>query len=138
VWAIEIVEALPDGQLLLEIDVIAVREQRVELVLVGSLGPLHFPVQLRCARFYVDVFHAQVGHGPVEQSLELVAAGRADGAYPERELLHHVVDEVDGIRLRVALVNLECTDSRRVVDRRVLVAPYGRSLLSCQREELRV
>jgi len=74
----------------------------------------------------------------MEESLELVAAVRADGAYPERELLHHVVDEVDGIRLGVPTIDLECTDPRRVVDRRVLVAPYGRSLLSCQREELRV
>jgi hypothetical protein len=48
----------------------------------------------------------------------------ADGSYPKWELLHHIVivDEVDGIRLGVPTIDLECTDSRSVVDRRVLVA----------------
>ena len=55
VWAVEIVEVLPDGQLLLEIHVISKREQLVKLVLVGSMGPLHFPVQLRRARLDVYV-----------------------------------------------------------------------------------
>ena len=62
----------------------------------------------------------------------------ADGSYPKRKLFHHVIDEVDGIRLRVATIDLECTDSCGVVDRGVLVAPDGRSLLSRQREELHV
>ena len=42
----------------------------------------------------------------------------ADGSYPKWELLHHIVDEVDGIRLGVPTIDLECTDSRSVVDRR--------------------
>ena len=62
----------------------------------------------------------------------------ADGAYPKRELLDHVVDEVDGIRLRVPLVDLQRSNSRGIVDRGVLVAPYRRSLLSDKREELHV
>ncbi len=54
----------------------------------------------------------------------------ADGSYPKRELLHYVVDEVDGIRLGVAAIDFEYTDSRGVVNRCVLVAPNRRSLLS--------
>ena len=38
--------------------------------------------------------------------LELVAAVGSDGADAERELLDDVVDEVDGVRLGVALVDL--------------------------------
>ena len=57
-----------------------------------------------------------------------MAAIRAEGSDSKRELFHDVVDEVDGIGLRVALVDLECPNSRRVIDGRVLVAPYGRSL----------
>lgn len=59
-------------------------------------------------------------------------------AIPKGELFHHVVDEVDGIRLRVPLVDLQHSNSVRVIDGRVLVAPYRRSLLSLQREELHV
>jgi len=39
-WPVEIVEAHPGRQLLLEINVVAAREQRVELVFVRSVGPL--------------------------------------------------------------------------------------------------
>ena len=49
-WAIEIVKAFPHGQLLVEIQVIAVGEELVELVLVGSVGPLDFSIELRRAR----------------------------------------------------------------------------------------
>ena len=38
-----VVEFLPGGQLLLEIDVIAISEELVELVLVGAMRPLDLP-----------------------------------------------------------------------------------------------
>jgi hypothetical protein len=66
VRAVEIVEVLPDGQLFLEINVVAIHKQLVELVFVGSVGPLNLAVQLRHARFDVDVLHAQVSHVSVE------------------------------------------------------------------------
>ena len=50
VWAVEIVEAFPHGQFLLEIHVVAIREQLIELVLVGPMRPLDLPVQLRRPR----------------------------------------------------------------------------------------
>ena len=61
---------------------------------------------------------------PVEEGLELVAAVGSNGSNAERELLDHIVDEVDRIGLGVALVDLQCTNSCRVVDRRVLIAPH--------------
>ena len=36
VWTVVVVEALPDSQLLVEINVVSVGEQLVELILVGS------------------------------------------------------------------------------------------------------
>ena len=107
-WSVEVVELFPDSQFLLEIHVTPVREQLIELIFVGSVGPLDLAVLLRRARFDVDVPHPQVSHVPVEQGLELVAAVGSDRADPERELLHHVVDEVDGVCLRVAAVDLAC------------------------------
>lgn len=58
---VEIVEALPVGKLLLEIPVVAVREELVELVFVGSVGPLGLTIELRRARFDLYVLHSQVG-----------------------------------------------------------------------------
>jgi hypothetical protein len=40
VRTVEIVEVPPDGQLFLEIHIVAIREELVELVLFGSVGPL--------------------------------------------------------------------------------------------------
>jgi hypothetical protein len=54
---------------------------------------------------------------PVEQRLELVSSVGSDGAYPKRELLHHIVDEVDGVSLRVAAVTLQRANSSSIVDR---------------------
>ncbi len=84
---------------------------------------LDLPVQLWRASLDVDVFHAQVGDMPVEERLELVAAVGSNGSNAERELLDHIVDEVDRIGLGVALVDFQCANSRRIVDRRVLIAP---------------
>jgi hypothetical protein len=102
------------------------------------MGPLDLAVKLRRPWLDVDVLHAQVSHVPMEERLELVAAIRSDRADSKRELFHDVVDAVDRIRPCVALVYLECSDSRGVIDRRVLIAPNGRSLPSRKRDELRV
>ena len=67
-----------------------------------------------------------------------MAAISADRSDPERELLDHVVNEVDRIRLSVAVIDLQRTNSRGVVDRRVLITPNGRSLFSRKRQELHV
>ena len=102
------------------------------------MGPLDFPVQLWRARLDVDVFHALVGDMPVEERLELVAAVGSDGADPKRELLYHVVDEVDGTRLGVPAVDLQRPNARRVIDGRVLVAAHRGTVFPLQSEELHV
>jgi hypothetical protein len=66
----------------------------------------------------------------VEQRLELVATIDLDGADLKRELLHDVVDEIDGVGLRVTAVDLQRANSRGIVDRCVLFAPYRRLRLS--------
>ena len=86
---IVVVETFPCGKLLLEINIVAIVDQLVELVLVGSVGPLDFTVELRRSRLDVDVFHAEVSDVAVKERLELVAAVSSDGAYPERELRDH-------------------------------------------------
>ena len=122
VRSVVVVELLPGGQLLFEIDVITISDEWVELSLVGAMSPLDLPIQLWRSRLDVDVFHARVGDMPVEECLELVDAVASDGANSEGELLHDVVDEVDGVGLRVALVDLQRTNPSRVVDRRVLIS----------------
>ena len=77
------------------------------------MGSLDLPVQLWRTWLDVDVFHALVGDMPVEECLKLVAAVGSDGANVEGELLHDVVDEVDGVGLRVALVDLQRTNPIR-------------------------
>jgi hypothetical protein len=100
--------------------------------------PLDFAVELRRPRFDVDVFQAQVRYVPVEQRLELVTAIGSNRSYPKRELVHHVVDEVDSVGLGVAAVDLECANSCGVVDGRVLITSHRRALLPLQCQELHV
>ena len=85
VRSVVIVEAFPGSQLLLEIDVVAIAEQLIELLLVGSMRPLDFAVELRSTWFDVDVLHAQVCDMPMEERLELVAAIGLDRAESETE-----------------------------------------------------
>ncbi len=75
----------------------------------------------------------------MEERLELVAAVCADGLDPERELLDDafdVVDEIDGVGLGVTLVDLQCADPRRIVDRGVLVASHRAAPFPLQSQEL--
>ena len=105
------------------IDVLVIGESLVELVLVGAMGSLDLPVQLWRTWLDVDVFHAEIGDMPVEERLELVAAVGPNGSNTEWELLDPIVDEVDRIGLGVALVDFQCANPRRIVDRRLLRAP---------------
>ena len=116
VWAVDVVEAFPCSQLLFEIHVVSVREQLVELVFVGAMGSLDLPVQLRRARLDVDMLHPQISDVPVEQGLELVTSIRADHADSEREPLDDVVDEIDGVRLRLTFVGLQRANSDGIID----------------------
>ena len=105
--SIVIVEAFPGSQLLPEIDVVAIGEQLIKLLLVGSMRPLDLAVELRSTWFDVYMLHAQVCDMPMEERLELVAAVGLDRADPKRKLFDHVVDEVDGAGLGVTAIHLE-------------------------------
>jgi hypothetical protein len=79
----------------------------VELLLIGAVRALDLPVELRRARLDVDVPDALVGQVPVEEDLEPVAAVRAHRVDAEGELPDDMVDERDGVLLRVAAIDLE-------------------------------
>ena len=133
---VEVVEPFPYRQLLFEIDIVLVGEELIELVLVGSMGPLDRSVQLRRSWFDVGVLHAQVCDVPVKERLELVAAVRSYHLDPERKLFDDVVYGVDGVGLGVALVDLESPNACGVIDRRLLVAPHRTASFSLQSQEL--
>jgi hypothetical protein len=94
VGTVVISEVLPFSELLSGINIALVREQLVELLLVGSVGSFHLAVELRCPRFEVDVSDPLVGYAPVEPCLELMSVIGSDGVDPERGLLDRGVDEV--------------------------------------------
>jgi hypothetical protein len=58
---------------------------------------------------------------PVELGLPLMAAIGANCMNPERELLDHEVDEVDGVPLRMP-IDLQSPNSSSVIDGRVLIS----------------
>ena len=123
-WAVVVVELLPFGQLLVEIDIAGVRQQLVELLLVGPMRPLHLAVELRRPGLDVDVADALIGEVPMKLGLELMAAVGPHRMNPKRELCDHVVEKTYGVRLGVARVNLEGPDAGGIVDGGVLIATY--------------
>jgi len=120
VGSVDVVELLPHGELLGQVDVVGVLEELVELELVGEVRALDLPVQVGARRLDVDVSDALVLDVPVELRLELVSVISPDGVDAEREAIDDVVDEVDRVRLGVLVVDAQRTDPRGVVDRRVL------------------
>ena len=98
--SVEIVELLPGSELLVQIDIIGVRQQLVELLLVGSMRSLDLAIQLRGSRFDVYVPDTLVLHVPMEAGLPLMSAIRTHRMdAEERKLLDHVVDKVKSIEL---------------------------------------
>src|SRR5262249_13859875 len=65
-------------------------------------------------------------------------AVRPYGVNPERELLDDMVDEGDGVVLRVTPVDLEGPHPGGIIDRRVLVAPNPLAVFAAERQELHV
>src|SRR5262245_31535252 len=107
----KVVEALPLGEFLLQIDVAFVGEQLVELLFVGSVRSLDLSVELWRTWLDVGVANAFVLDMPVEPGLEFVSVVGSDFLDPEREPSDHVVDEVDGIRLGVSIIDLRGADT---------------------------
>ena len=63
---VEVIEVLPNGQLLIEIDIVSVSQQLVKLVLIGPMRSLNFTIQLWRAGLDVNVTKTFVFDMPVE------------------------------------------------------------------------
>ncbi len=68
-----VVELLPDGELLPEIDVVGVIEQLVKLKFAGQMRTFDLAVEVGARRLDVHVRDTEVLHMPVESDPELVA-----------------------------------------------------------------
>ena len=137
-WSSEIVEALPLVELRLQIDVALVAEQLVELLLVRAMRTLDLAVQLRGASSDVRVADALVLDVPVELRLELMTVVGPDLPDSKWELIDDVVDEIDGARLGMLLVDLERPHSRYVINGCELEAPDLLAVIAPKRQELDV
>lgn len=100
------------------------------------MGSLDLTVELRRARFDIDMPHPLVFDVVVELCLELMAPVGADRMDAERELLDHVVNEVYGILLIVTLVNSQGPDSGGVIDGHVLKTADPAVICGLKAEEL--
>ena len=116
----EVVEAFPFVEFGFEINVTSVAEKLIELLLIRSVGSFDFAVELRCAAFDVGVPDAEIFDMPMEFGLELMTVVSSNLANAEWELFDDVVNEVDGVCLRVLLVDLESANSGCIVDRCIL------------------
>jgi hypothetical protein len=106
----------------MKVYVTGVRQQLVELLLVGPVRPLDLAIELRGAWLDVGMTDALVLDVPMELGLELMAIVGPHLADPEGEPGNDVVDEGDRIGLGVPVVDLERPDAGRIVNGGVLVA----------------
>ena len=97
---------------------------------------LDFSVQLPGSALNVGVTNALVLDMPMELGLELMAIVGPHLADPEGEPGNDVIDEGDRIGLGMPVVDLECPDAGRVINRGVLVALDRLAVLSLKDQEL--
>ncbi len=116
----KVVEALPFVEFSLQIDVTFVAEKLVELLLIRTVGTFDFAIELRGAPFDVGVPDPEIFDMPMEFGLNFVTVVGPHLANAELELFDNVVNEVDGVCLRMLLVDLESANSGCIVDRCVL------------------
>ena len=135
---IEVVELLPGGQFLVEINVVSVSQKLVELLLVGPVRPLDLAIELWRPRLDVHMPDALVLDMPMELGLPLMPAISADRVDTEGELLDHVIDEVDRALLVVPMVNLQGANPRGIINGRVLIATNLSIIFCFQGQELHV
>lgn len=95
VGSVEVVEVFPDLELLVEIYVVRVVQQLIELLLVRSMRPLYFSVQL--GRSGLDVYMPDAGifDMPVELRLPFMAAISTDLLDSEREFFDDKIEEIN-------------------------------------------
>jgi len=115
-----------------------VAEKLIELLLVRTVGSFDFAVELRSASFDVGVSDPEIFDMPMEFGLELVTVVSSNFANAERKLLYDVVNEIDGVCLRMLLVDLEGPNAGRIVDRGVLETANLFALFSIKGQKLNV
>ena len=106
-WSDVIVEIFPFTELVFQIHIPLIGQQLIEFLFVRPVRPLHLAIQVRAPGFYINMtypeFFFQV---PVELPFEFVPVIRSNGVDAERESLDHVINEVYGVLLCVALIDL--------------------------------
>ena len=75
---------------------------------------------------------------PMEFGLELMSVVGSDLADTKRELLNNMVDEVDSAGLRVFLVDFEHSNTRRIIDCRILETTNFLTVIAFKRQKLNV
>ena len=116
----EVVKPFPFVEFGLEIDVTFVAEKLIELLLIRSVRSFDFAVELRCAAFDVGVPDPEIFDMSMELGLELMTVVSSNLANAEWELFDDVIHEVDGVCLRVLLVDLESPNSACIIYRCIL------------------
>ena len=85
------------------------------------MGSLDLPVELRRARFDINMSDPLVFDVPVKVRLKFMSPIGSNRVNAERELLDHMIDEIDGAFLVVAQVDSESSDSCGIIDCGVLI-----------------
>ncbi len=84
------------------------------------------------------MLHPLVLYVPVELGLELMPSIGSDCIDSKRELPNDMIDELDGALLIVLSIDLKRSDTRRVIDSRVLITANLVSFVVFQRQELHI
>lgn len=120
---VAVVVAFPLFQLASDVDVVDVANKLRELFRVGFMAALHLAIQMRGTWLDIDVGHPKILAVPVEFSLVFVAVVDLYRVNPEGRCPADMINKVNGVGLRVAVVYAQNTGPGRIVDCRELVAP---------------
>ena len=122
--ALKVVEALPDGEpaiQLLEPGYHHSIELPVELLVIDSVRSFSLPIQVGPSGPNVPMLDALIKYVPVKLRAELAAIVRLDAVNAKRQFGEDLVHKDDRGLLVIAAVDLEDSDPRAVVNRRVLL-----------------
>ena len=75
---------------------------------------------------------------PVKASLKFMASVGSNLLNAEREFLNDVVDKIDGIFLRMAVIDFQCSYARCIIDRRILVTLDFLALIPFKNQEFNI
>lgn len=81
----------------------------------------YFAVELRGAGFDINMPNTLVFDMPVEQGLVFMSSIGSYLLNAERELVGNMIDKMNGILLSMSWVNIQCSNTRGIIDCSVLV-----------------